>query len=96
MKTSYTAFLHLINPTSGKIVSQADVTPRGWTYPTNWWERGELVEDGIVLSMTGVPTGDYDLFVGWYDLETGERLRAYLETGEEIPSSTALLTTIQR
>ena len=96
MNTSYTAFLHLIDPATGEIVSQADVTPRGWSYPTNWWERDELVEDSIVLSLASIPAGEYELYAGWYDLETGERLPAYLETGEAIPGSAALLTIIQR
>jgi hypothetical protein len=95
MDASYTNFLHLIDPASGQIVAQADVIPLGWTYPTNLWEKGEIIEDTIHLSLAGLPPGVYDLFAGWYDLDTGERLPAYSETGRPFVGQTVLLTTVE-
>ena len=82
--------------TSGEIVAQADVIPRGWTYPTNWWERGEVVEDKVVLSLKEVPSGEYELYVGWYDMDTGQRLPVNLQTGDPVPDRSVFLTTIDR
>jgi hypothetical protein len=96
MDTSFTNFFHLIDPSSGQIVAQADVIPRGWTYPTNWWEQGEVVEDRVVLPLEGVPPGEYDLYVGWYDIDTGQRLPVHSETGELIPGNSVLLTAVER
>jgi hypothetical protein len=95
MDISYSTFLHLIDPSSGEILSQADAIPRGWTYPTNWWEQSEWVEDTVVLSLADVPPGDYELLIGWYNSETGERLSANSATGEEFPDGAVLLTTTQ-
>ncbi len=96
MDTSYTAFLHLENPATGEIVSQADVIPRGWSYPTSWWEAGEVVEDAIQLPLEGVPPGEYQIFLGWYNMETGERLGAISETGETFAEDRVPITSITR
>jgi hypothetical protein len=95
MDSSYTNFVHLIDPQTKEIVAQADVIPRGWTYPTTWWETDEWVKDTVRLSLDGVSPGSYDLFVGWYDLETGERVPVYPETGESLPDEAAPIGQIQ-
>ncbi len=95
MPTSYTNYLHLISSATGQIVAQADVIPRGWTYPTNWWEQGEFIEDRVHLSLKDVPPGKYELYVGWYDAETGERLAAFSEIGEAYPDDMVRLTTFE-
>jgi hypothetical protein len=69
----YKFFVHLYDLESGELVAQTDVVPRGWTYPTNWWEAGEYVSDEITLSLDGVAPGTYSLFVGVYEAE-GPRL----------------------
>jgi hypothetical protein len=94
MDTSFTNFLHLIDPESGQIVAQSDVIPRGWTYPTNWWEQGELVEDTVQLYLENVPPGEYELYVGWYDSENGERLPVRSKSGELIPDRRTFLAKI--
>jgi hypothetical protein len=66
MDEAYKFFVHVVDPASGQLVAQADVMPRGWTYPTSWWEVGEVVSDEIVLSLTDVPSGVYRLYVGVY------------------------------
>ena len=74
MDVMYKFFVHLYDVESGALVAQADVVPRGWTYPNTWWEAEEVVSDKVVLSLEGVPAGTYSLAVGVYDPETGERL----------------------
>jgi hypothetical protein len=96
MDRSYTNFFHLIDPETGEVVAQADVIPRGWSYPTSWWDQGELVEDTVQLSLERVPPGQYRLHAGWYDLESGERLPAFSEAGERLADDSAPLITIER
>jgi hypothetical protein len=74
MDTFYKFFVHLFDNTTGELVSQADVVPRDWSYPTLWWERGEVVSDEIILPTAGLAPGAYRLTVGVYDAETGARL----------------------
>lgn len=76
MENSFVAYFHLIDKETGDIVTQADVIPRGWSYPTSWWKKGEVVEDTIQIPIEGVPPGSYELRIGWYDEETGLRLTA--------------------
>jgi hypothetical protein len=66
-------FVHLYDE-SDEVVTQADFMPRGWTYPTTWWEAGEVVSDEVHLPLEGVESGRYRLAVGVYDPETGDRL----------------------
>jgi hypothetical protein len=96
MAVSYKVFVHLVDVATGAIVVQDDAVPRRWTYPTTWWERGEVVEDTILLSLSGVPPGRYRLVLGLYDQGTRERLPAYSADGERYPDDALPLTTVQR
>lgn len=71
---SYATFIHLVNPATGEIVAQRDAAPRNWGYPTNWWEAGEYVTDEIAVDLTAVDAGTYDVRLGWYEVETQQRL----------------------
>jgi len=95
MDASYKVFVHLVDAATGDIVGQDDAVPRRWAYPTAWWERGEVVEDTIPLSLNGVPPGRYHLVLGLYDQGTRERLPAYSADGERYPDDVVPLTTVQ-
>lgn len=69
-------FVQLFDVVSGTIIAQTDVVPRGWTYPTNIWEDGEVVRESLQLPFEGVDSGRFELRLGWYDELTGERLPA--------------------
>jgi hypothetical protein len=77
----YKTFVHLYDTQSGAVVAQYDAVPRGWTYPTNWWEAGEVVSDEITLPLEGIPTGQCRIAVGVYAPDTLERLPAQTEPG---------------
>jgi hypothetical protein len=94
MDVSYKVFVHLVDPTTGAIVVQDDAVPRRWAYPTTWWERGEMVEDTIPLSLNGVPPGGYRLVLGLYDQSTAERLPAYSADGVRYADDAVPLTTV--
>jgi hypothetical protein len=70
----YTLFLHLLDP-ADRIVGQIDGWPVQGTYPTSQWPAGEFIQDPhrIPIAPDAAP-GDYRLEVGWYTLETMDRL----------------------
>lgn len=74
MDVPYKFFVHLHDAESGELVAQVDVMPRNWTYPTTWWEAGEVVSDEIVLPLGEALPGRYRLWIGVYHPDTGERL----------------------
>jgi hypothetical protein len=96
IERSYKVFVHLVDPSTGSVVAQSDAVPRQWTYPTHWWESGEVVEDLIVLALDGVPPGRYLLRVGVYEPDAAVRLSAYSEDGERYQGDIVTLTEVQR
>ncbi|MFQ6000038.1 MAG: ArnT family glycosyltransferase [Anaerolineae bacterium] len=70
----YKVFIHLVDE-RGQLVAQRDSQPQGGSKPTSGWEAGEEVEDhyGVWVS-EGVAPGEYELVVGIYEPESGERL----------------------
>ena len=74
METDYTLFLHLLAP-DGTIKGQADVWPLDGTHPTSQWREGEVIADEYTFYVDReARPGDYKLEVGWYLLETMQRL----------------------
>jgi len=77
----YTVFVHLVGP-GGATVAQSDRAPEGGFYPTSGWDVGEQVKDLYSLTLPDELTaGEYQLLVGWYQPESGERL--LLEDGSD-------------
>jgi hypothetical protein len=74
MSQYYKFFVHLLARDTLELVAQTDWVPRNWTYPTHWWEAGEVVSEEVVLPLAEVPEGQYVLAVGVY-IPRGERLR---------------------
>ncbi len=71
---SYKQFLHLRDGT-GQIVSQADALPQQGAALTTGWLPGEIIEDTLTLTLPpDGAAGGYQLVVGLYNAETGERL----------------------
>lgn len=80
--TPLKVFVHLISTTADgetTIWSQDDNYPQNGRVSSVSWEIGTLLRDIYSLSLEGVPAGTYDLIVGVYDPNTGERLL----TGED-------------
>lgn len=74
MSYDYTVFVHLVDE-QGTVVAQADGSPVDGDYPTTLWRMGDQVADVHVMRLPeAVASGRYSLHVGWYLLETGERL----------------------
>jgi hypothetical protein len=83
MPQDYSVFVHLREPGGGN-VTQADHRPLGNLYPTTVWPVGETIRETSDLFLPlDLPPGDYDLWVGLYLLETGERLPVQNDTSGE-------------
>jgi hypothetical protein len=89
---SYKIFVHLTDVSSGEIVAQEDHVPCDWQYPTHLWQAGEYVHDRVMLELSGVPPGRYQIRVGIYHPESGQRL----ETVPALPDHAVLLMEIER
>ena len=49
---------------------QDDSPPRYGSYPTSQWTAGEVVPESLQLSLANVPSGSYQLAVGFYSEPT--------------------------
>jgi hypothetical protein len=87
----YKAFAHLFDPETGAIVTQYDAVPRDWTYPTTWWEAGEVVSDEMLLPMEDTQSRRYRIAVGMYYPDSGARLPIVDAAGELQPEGRLVL-----
>ena len=70
----YTVFTHLLDA-SGQLRGQVDSEPFEGMFPTSSWPKGMLVADRYDITVApDAPTGEYQIAVGMYDLETMKRL----------------------
>ncbi len=71
----YAVFVHAVDE-KGTIWGQRDTEPREGEYPTTEWGLGEIVQDRYELQIdVAGPREGYQLAVGMYISETGERLK---------------------
>lgn len=77
-QTDLKIFVHLagnINPATGTPVwAQDDQQLHDGLTMTTDWDVGIVYRDVYELDLRGVPTGEYDLLIGYYDPNTGERV----------------------
>ena len=92
MEADYTIFVQLLDA-DGKVHAQHDSQPLAGNAPTSTWTPNEIIHDKHVLNIPNdLPAGKYQLIVGLYFLETGERLS--IDGGEDFIMITVLnLTT---
>ncbi|MCL6647600.1 MAG: hypothetical protein K6U89_04640 [Chloroflexi bacterium] len=77
-----TIFLHLRDP-NGRIVLQSDGPPRLGRLPTSFLAPGDrFLDPRPLLGLNALPSGRYQLVVGWYRPSDGQRLAA--REGESI------------
>jgi hypothetical protein len=75
IENDYTVFVQLVGQ-DGQIYGQMDAQPHNGDHPTSHWTPGEIVQDSYTfyVSQDAAP-GDYELIVGLYQFETGQRVR---------------------
>jgi hypothetical protein len=78
---------------AGQLLMGQDNQPVNGSYPTGIWEPGEIVPDEYTFDTSALPPGEYQLEIGMYLPETGERLSVYLPDGTQDPDRRLLLTT---
>lgn len=84
MDVDYTLFVQLVDP-GGVLRGQIDVWPQNGTYPTSAWQEAETVSDRYTVYLgQDAPPGDYRVLVGWYLLETMQRLPVLDAQGDAI------------
>ena len=94
IQESYKAFVHLYNE-AGVIVSQQDRPPGLGARPTEVWEAGEVVAARYRIPIERrVLPGDYQVAVGLYREETGERLVALGPDGERLNQDRIVLGSV--
>lgn len=70
--TDYKYFVHLFNPEDETIAAQADGFP---AILTSQWAKDEVVSVSVSLPLAELePSAIYNIGVGWYDPDTGDRL----------------------
>jgi len=84
---SYTLFVHLLGgynaATGGPVWAGTDSLPGGGSYETNNWQPGERIVDEIQVQLPAdLPAGDYQIEIGWYDLNTMQRVPAIDQDGQ--------------
>ena len=92
----YKIFAHVIDQATGDVAAQVDTVPRNWSYPTTWWDRGEVVEDSLDIDLEGLPPGQYRLQIGLYDPDTGERVAVFSADGRPYPDNAVPLSLLER
>jgi hypothetical protein len=79
-------FAHVVDA-EGQLVAQQDGPPAGGSRPTTSWALDEIIVDRVgILIPAGTPAGDYQLAVGMYHPDTGERLPVVLVDAGETAS----------
>jgi hypothetical protein len=74
-------FVHVGKPDAPP-VAQNDAEPCAGHCPTSTWQLGAIVIDHrAVWLKPGTPPGDYSIFIGIYDPQTGQRLRLTATSG---------------
>jgi hypothetical protein len=86
-------FVHLLSP-DNEIVDQVDRIPGNWLRPLNGWRVGEVITDEIRFALPpNLPSGAYQIMVGFYHPDEGYRLPVLLN-GEAQINDQLLLTTV--
>jgi hypothetical protein len=73
----YSVFLHLSGDPTAAPLAQVDIR-MGGALPSGVWRVGDLIHDQLVLTIpTDLEAGAYNLLLGSYFWQTGERLPAF-------------------
>ncbi len=92
MDSDYKVFVHVVDE-QGNLVAQQDQIPAHDRYPTRIWDEGERVADSYHLPE--LPPGRYEVIVGMYSADTGERLIALDEKGQALADRQIIIAQIE-
>jgi hypothetical protein len=81
----YTVFIHLRDQ-GGDLLAQRDSEPMDGSAPTSWWLANEIIADPHILPLgSDLSAGNYELSLGLYYWQTGERLPLFDGAGQRLP-----------
>ncbi|MCB8926035.1 MAG: hypothetical protein H6652_10475 [Ardenticatenaceae bacterium] len=83
-------FVHVLDE-NGALVRQLDSIPCNWQCPTSQWQADQLITDVATLDLWGLSPGRYQVVVGLYDANLGERLPMIDAGGTAVPNNSFLL-----
>ena len=88
---SYTLFLHVLDG-DGQRVGQRDSATGSGLFPTDAWQPDQPLRDTyrIPIDVAGAER-PYRLALGFYDVQTGERLPTYSRDGSRLPEDRFVL-----
>lgn len=90
IEADYTVFTQLLGP-DFQLHGQLDQQPINNLWPTSRWQPGERLADRYDIPIAaGAPPGRYQILVGMYNSQTGERLPV-LQDGEPVPDNAVRL-----
>lgn len=85
-------FVHVIEPATGKNIAQHD----GLDAPTKFWhEHDEIAQVHTVVIPAGTPPGNYEVRIGLYNPDTGQRILQTDMNHTEPPADFYTLGTIE-
>lgn len=88
LEEPHTVFVHLYDK-EGQLVAQADGFPLGGIFPPTAWEKDDVIRDARHLDVAGKDDlMGYQLGVGLYHTDTGERLPGIDSEGKDLPERT--------
>jgi 4-amino-4-deoxy-L-arabinose transferase-like glycosyltransferase len=91
---SWTGFVHLYDAQGNFIASVGDGPPLDGAYPTWAWAAGERLYETRALSLPpDLPPGEYQVQIGFYRADTGERMPVSL-AGVDVPSRSVPVATL--
>ena len=81
---NYVVFVHLLDE-NGQLITNHDGAPGNGRFPTTTWHPGIIIQDNHTLSLPpNMSSGTYQIKVGLYHPETGERLPPINSTEEAL------------
>ncbi|MCP4426491.1 MAG: hypothetical protein GY803_18515 [Chloroflexi bacterium] len=89
---NHVVFVHILD-SAGRLAANHDAVPMNGRYPTVAWQTNGIIPDEHnILLPANLPAGQYQIKVGLYLPETGERLPATDGNGVPFPDNAILLT----
>ncbi len=94
-RENLSAFVHMEDARSGRLLAQSDGAPVGGFTPTSQWRVGEVIEDTRVLAIPAdAPTGTFQITAGLYRNQPLKNLAA-LHNGQTIADGRIPIASLQ-
>lgn len=75
LPADYQMLVHLVGDPTQPPLATGDAPPVEGNFPTSYWQAGDKIAQTAMLTLpTDLPVGSYPIYVGLYDLATGERM----------------------